>query len=328
MKKALITGIFGQDGSYLAELLFSKGYEVHGVVNKNSPEISKKIKTHLMSKGLSPILHECNLNCFDEVLELIELVLPNELFHLAATHYSSASTPEQRNKMSRVLFRDNVVSASNIINGIYEASTPTRLVLANTCMVYDDCKTSPQDETINYATKSIYGYSRIVASDLLKIYRSIHNLHLSTAILYNHESPRRTESYVSQKIARNVVRVKKGEINKFSLGSLDSRKDWGYAKDYAYGMWLMAQQDSPDDYILATGNSWTVGEFVEAAFSVVGIHDWKKHIDINANIVSRTNVLLVGNHGKAEQKLSWRHSVNFRELVEIMVKAAVTNSLD
>ena len=328
MKKALITGIFGQDGSYLAELLFSKGYEVHGVIKSQSSEISKKIQTHLMSKGLSPILHECDLNSFNDVLELIGLVLPDEIFHLAATHYSSSSTPEERNKMSRVLIRDNILSASNIINGICETSTSTRLVLANTCMIYDDSKTSPQDETINFSTRSVYGYSRIMATELLNLYRKIHNLHLSTAILYNHESPRRTEAYVSQKIAKNVVRIRSGEINKFSLGSLDSMTDWGYAKDYAYGMWLMAQKNTPDDYILATGNGRTIGEFVETAFSIIGIKDWKKHVDINTNFVSRTNVQLIGNYGKAERKLSWRHTVNFRDLVEIMVKAALENSLD
>ena len=328
MKRALITGVFGQDGSYLAELLFSKGYEVHGVVKKNLSEMSNRIKKHLISKGIYLTLHECNLNCFDEVLALIKLVKPDELYHVAATHYSSASTPIQRNKISRKLFKDNILSTSNIIHGIYDISKTTRLVLASTCMVYDDCKTSLQDETTNYETKSVYGLSRISASDLLKIYRNDNGLHLSTAILYNHESPRRTESYVTQKIAKNLAKIINGEINKFSLGSLDSRKDWGYAKDYVYGMWLMAQQASPDDYILATGSSWTVGEFAEIAFSLMGIKYWKKHIEINTNIVSRTDVVLVGNPQKAEQKLLWKRSMNFQELVEVMVKAAVTNSLD
>lgn len=326
-KKAIITGIYGQDGSYLAELLSSKNYEIHGIGKYPPSENSARIYEHLKALRINHEVQKCDLNNYADVLNLVRMIKPDEIYHLAATHYSSDSSLEQRNALSRKLYEDNVISTLNIVHSIYEASRSTKLVLASTCMIFDNSKILKQDEMTIFTTKSIYGLSRIVALDLVRFYRNQYGLHVSVAILYNHESPRRTELYVTQKIAKNVVRIRRGEISHFSLGDLSSKKDWGYAKDYIYGIWLMAQQDRPDDYIIATGEGHTVGEFVEFAFSSVGIDNWRRYVKLDGSIVSRTDSLLIGNPEKIRRRLNWACSTDFKGLVEIMVRAAENNSL-
>lgn len=327
-KKALITGVYGQDGSYLAEILAGKGYEVHGVEKEPLSENAAKIKAHLVAKRVFVNLHKCDLNKSEDVNSLLKEMKPDECYHLAATHYSSSTNENERDRVSSILYKNNVISALNIIHAIKTFSKTTRLVLAGSCLMFDDVPQSPQNELMPFATTSIYGLSKIAASNLASLYRKAYNLHLSTAILYNHESPRRLDSFVTKKIAQNVVKIQKGEIKTFTLANLDSCKDWGYARDYAFGMWLMAQQKNPDDYILSTGKGHTVEEFVDQAFKTAGICDWKKHVKLDEGISVRTGAKLIGCSDKACKKLSWGHSMSFSKLVKLMVEAELAHSLD
>jgi GDPmannose 4,6-dehydratase len=328
IKKALITGVFGQDGSYLAELLQAKNYEVHGICRMPLSENARRIQGHLEGKGCRPILHPCKLTQFDQIQNLLRSLRPDEIYHLAATHYNSATPPEERNRLDRELYQNNVLAALNLVHAVRIESPSTRLVLAGSCMMFDNTSQSPQDEKTPFATKSVYGLSRIAGAELVKLFRENYKLHLSTAILYNHESPRHDLTYVSQIIAHGVAQVKKGEREGFILGNLDSRRDWGYAKDYARAIWLMAQQPAAGDYVIATGDSQSVADFVQEAFAAVDIENWRDRVTVNHQIASRTETLLVGKPEKAFRKLDWRPTVSFAELAALMVNAALSGRLD
>lgn len=325
-KRALITGIFGQDGSYLAEILQEKGYEVHGVARMPLSRNAERIQRFLKSKGISPAIHECRLDRFSEVANLLERLKPDECYHLAATQYSSSTSSSTRDTVARQLYQNNVLTGSNLIYSMKEHSPQTRLVLAGSCLMFDATRETHQDEKTPYASKSDYGLSKIAVASLAKAFRESLGLPISTAILYNHESPRRDGSFVTQKIAHTVVLIKERRQEKLTLANLDSQKDWGYAKDYAYGMWLMSQQETPDDYILATGTGHTVQEFVKEAFHAVGILEWEKYVDLDQSIASVCEAILIGNPEKACRQLGWRHSKTFPELVKWMVTSAMEGS--
>lgn len=327
-QKALITGIFGQDGSYLAEWLISRGYEVHGVIRTPLSENSRRVRDHLVGRGVTPVVHECSLTRFEDLASLMGFLKPEECYHLAAAHYNSAASLDERKTLDRFIFETNVLSTSNLIMAMRERSPRTRLVVAGSWAMFDACPQSPQDEATPFATKSIYGLSRVTAAELVRVHRLIDGLHLSMAILYNHDSPRRESTYVTQKIARSVVEIKKDKIRTFSLMNLDSRRDWGYARDYAIGMSLMAQQKDPDDYVLATGVSHSVEDFIEHAFAAANITEWREHVTVMPDGAPRTETLLVGKPAKAFGRLGWNHTVSFPELAGRMVNAAAAGQFD
>ncbi len=327
-KRVLITGILGQDGSYLAELLCEKGYEVHGIEKMPLSRNADRFRQYLISKNIHVILHECDMNSFDEVDDLFQSLQPCECYHLSATHYSSEISDTEKYRIDRSLYQNNVLSTLNLVYAIRNSSPETRFVLAGSCLMYDGLTQFPQNENMAFKSESIYGLSKITSSNLVSYMREKHNLRLSVAILYNHESPRRSLEFVTKKIISNLLKCKKGELNHFSLGDLNIVRDWGYAKDYVYGMWLMAQQNVPGDYILATGQGHSVEDFLECAAGILDI-DWKKYVATDASLIAKPlGTTLIGDPDLARTKLQWRHSVNFSELINIMVQCEISGSLD
>ncbi len=328
-KRALITGIFGQDGSYLSELLYWKGYDVHGVEKDPLTDHAGVLYEHLKKKGVSPLtIHNCDLNSYEQVRETILKVKPDECYHLAATHYSSEYSARDIDQLNQALFYNNVSSTLNLIRSISDISSHTRFVMAGSCLMFEDSDRSPQTEGTPYAASSAYALSKIEACRNLRDYRDERKLHLSAAILYNHESPRRQAAFISKKIVTNLVRVKKKEIKNFLLGDLNSVRDWGYAKDYVYGMWLMAQCDKPQDYILATGEPHTVKDFVLSAARILGV-DSRDVVKQDSSLIRPSpKAVLVGDPARAKEVLNWKPSVSFEELVEILVKSELNYMLD
>lgn len=328
-KRALITGIFGQDGSYLAEFLYGEGYEVHGVERHPLTDSARSISEHLKKKGISTLfLHNCDLNSYAKVRELMNKVRPDECYHLAASHYSSEVSNVNRRLIDRELFHNNVLSSLNLIGAISEVSYHTRFVLAGSCLMFEESEQSPQHEYTPYVAGSMYGLSKITASKVLNYFREIHGLHLSVAILYNHESPRRQETFISKKIVSNLVKVKRNDISGFSVGDLSAIRDWGYAKDYVYGMWLMAQRDNPKDYILATGQGHTVEDLLDCAAKQLSIN-FKDIIEQNKELIREPpKTILLGDPSLAKAELKWVCTVDFEELIAILIKNELNGTLD
>jgi GDPmannose 4,6-dehydratase len=329
VKRALITGIFGQDGSYLAELLSKMEYEVHGVQRAAASEHSVQLRSHLANKGITPAIHSCDLSDYVAVRQLLEYVQPAECYHLAAVHYSAEVLLSEQLERDRALFEQNSLSTLNLLCAIQEVSPRTRFVLAGSCMMYDDCETSPQDGTEPFRSRSLYGLSKIAASQLTEFFRAARGLHASTAILYNHESPRRQAHFVTRKIVQGLVKVTRGQLPYLELGNLQSVKDWGYARDYVHGMWLMAQADAPGCYILATGRGHRIEDFVRETADLLGIKDPGDVVRLQAGLTRPAEqVPLIGNPHRACRELGWSHSVNFRQLVELMVEHELRRTLD
>ena len=329
MNRALITGIFGQDGSYLAELLSRIGYEVHGINRADASDHSLRLRAHLANKGIEPIIHACNLCDYAEVRSLLETLQPTECYHLAAVHYSSEVLLSEQLRRDRTLFEQNTLSTLNLLCAIQEVTPGSRFVMAGSCLMYDSCETSPQDGTEPFCSKSLYGLSKIAASQLTQYFRETHGLHASTAILYNHESPRRRPYFVTRKIVRGLVNVKRGQLPYLELGNLHSVKDWGYARDYVHGMWLMAQADTPGSHVLATGCGRTIDDFVRETADALGIKDVHEVIRVQQGLTRPPEQIpLIGNPSRAYSELGWTHSVSFRQLVELMVDNEVQQTLD
>ncbi len=329
VKRALITGIYGQDGSYLAELLFGEEYEVHGIARYPLSANAIVISEHLKKKSISSLfLHKCDLNSYAEVRELMIKVQPHECYHLATSHYSSEIFGSNRNLLDRELFHSNVSASLNLIGAISEVSRNTRFIMAGSCLMFEKSDQSPQSEYTPFASDSMYGLSKITASNILNYFRETHGLHLSVAILYNHESPRRQNTFISKKIVSNLVKVKRNIISGFSLGDLSAIRDWGYAKDYVYGMWLMAQREKPKDYILATGEGHSVEEFLDCAAKQLSIN-FKDIIEQKKEIIGKPiKTLLLGDPSLARSELKWSGTVGFEELVAILIKNELNGALD
>jgi len=327
-KRALITGTFGQDGSYLCELLSASGYEVHGIEKQPLNPNARRMQLHLAGKNVNVILHECDLNSFADVEGLFESLRPCECYHLSATHYSSEMSALEKQRIDRNLYHNNVVSTLNLIYAIRNVSPETRFVLAGSCLMFDGVAQFPQDETMPFKSQSIYGLSKIAAGNLVSYMREQSGLHLSVAVLYNHESPRRTPEFVTKKIVSNLLKCKRGEITHFSLGDVKIVRDWGYARDYVRGMWFMGQQDGPDDYILATGVGHTVEELLTGAAEFLQV-DWRNCVRIEEGIIGKPPcTTLIGNPAKARAILNWSHSISFPELIDLMVQNEISGNLD
>jgi GDPmannose 4,6-dehydratase len=328
MKRALITGIFGQDGSYLAELLAAENYEVHGIARPQLSPHSAKLQQHLNAKGVSPILHECDLTSFNQVRELISAIRPDECYHLAAVHHS-AQTIVIPVAYDRLLLEQNVMSVLNLLHALQETSPQTRFVMAGSCVMFEDCEISPQSESTPFRSSSAYGTSKIIGQQLIGFFRQRHRLHASNAILYNHESPRREAHFVSRKIVNGVVAVRRGEAQALQLGNLDDIKDWGFAGDYVRGMWLMAQANSPGDYVLASGTGRTIAEFVEQVAESLALKNWRDLIEVQPGLTRQmTKTRLVGNPEQARTVLGWQRAVTFDALVAMMVECELSGTLD
>ena len=313
MKVALITGITGQDGSYLAELLLEKGYEVHGIVRRSS-----LINTHRIDHIYDSIhLHYGDLTDSTNIVRVIQKVQPNEIYNLGAQSHVKVSfeMPEYTADVDgvgtlRVLEAVRLLGMEDRVR-IYQASTSE---------LYGLVQEVPQKETTPFYPRSPYGVAKLYGYWIVKNYRESYGLHASSGILFNHESPRRGETFVTRKITRAATRIKLGLQKKLILGNLDSKRDWGYAKEYVEAMWLMLQQDNPDDYVIATNETHTVKEFLEETFACLDL-DWNEYVGFDKKYERPAEVdLLIGNPQKAKNQLGWEPKTTFKDLVSLMVE--------
>jgi GDPmannose 4,6-dehydratase len=319
MKKALITGITGQDGSYLADLLLSKGYEVHGIIRRASTFNTARID-HLYQDshvhGIHLFLHFGDLSDSVQLVKLLYELQPDEIYNLGAQSHVRVSfdIPEYTANITGV-------GTIRILEAIREAGVVPRFYQASSSEMYGKVQEVPQIETTPFWPRSPYGAAKVFSYWATVNYRESYGLHASNGILFNHESPRRGETFVTRKISRAVSRIKLGSDEFLYLGNLEAKRDWGYAPEYVEGMWRMLQQDDPDDYVLATNETHTVREFVELAFAHVGL-DWNQHVRYDKRYERPAEVdLLIGNPAKAKKQLGWEPKVRFEELVRIMVEA-------
>ena len=320
MKKALVTGITGQDGSYLAELLLAKGYEVHGVIRRASTFNTARIDhlyrdPHLHGTHLK--LHYGDLTDSVQMVKLLYELQPDEIYNLGAQSHVRVSfdIPEYTGDV-------NGLGAQRILEAITEAGLgkKVRFYQASSSEMFGKVLEVPQTETTPFWPRSPYGCAKVYAFWLTVNYRESYNMHASNGILFNHESPRRGETFVTRKITRAATRIKVGLQDAIYLGNLEARRDWGYAKEYVEMMWLMLQQDAPGDFVVATNETHSVREFCAEAFGLLGL-DWQKYVKHDPRYERPAEVeLLIGNPEKARRQLGWAPKVRFKDLVKIMVE--------
>jgi GDPmannose 4,6-dehydratase len=318
-RKALITGIGGQDGSYLAELLLSKGYEVHGIVRRTAiedPEHRLRNIYHLLSKIQ---LHVASLDNVLSIIKIVKDLAPDECYHLAASSFVSYSFEDEIS-----ILNNNVSSTHYLLAAIKEFIPRCRFYFASSSEMFGNASSSPQDERTPFNPRSIYGISKVAGYHLAKNYREQYGLFTCMGILYNHESPRRGYEFVTRKIVSAAVRIKLGMQEHLLLGNMDAWRDWGFAPDYVQAMWRMLQADTPDDYVIASGETHSVREFVETAFSCVGL-DYRDHVRTDPQLFRPSEkVQLCGNPAKAAAKLGWYRTLTFRDIVHTMVESEMT----
>jgi GDPmannose 4,6-dehydratase len=320
-KKALITGITGQDGSYLAELLLSKGYEVHGIIRRASTFNTGRLDPiyedpHASSNRL--FLHYGDLSDASAVARLMTKVQPEEVYNLAAQSHVRVSfdSPEYTTDIT-------ATGVVRLLEAIRETGLQPRFYQASSSEMFGKVQHIPQTEETPFYPRSPYGCSKVFAYWITVNYRESYGLHASNGILFNHESPRRGETFVTRKITRAVAHIKAGLQQKLYLGNLDAKRDWGYAKEYVEAMWLMMQQDKPDDYVIATNETHSVREFLEVAFGHAGL-DWKAHVEIDPRYYRPAEVdLLIGDSSKAKRQLGWEPKTKFVALTKLMVDADI-----
>ena len=320
-KRALITGITGQDGSYLAELLLSKGYEVHGIIRRASTFNTGRLDPiyedpHAGRNRL--FLHYGDLSDASSLARLMTKIQPDEVYNLAAQSHLRVSfdSPEYTTDIT-------ATGAVRLLESIRETGIQPRFYQASSSEMYGKVQHIPQHEETPFYPRSPYGCSKVYAFWITVNYRESYGLHASNGILFNHESPRRGETFVTRKITRAVAHIKAGLQQKLFLGNLDAKRDWGYAKEYVEAMWLMLQQEQADDYVVATGETHSVKEFLEVAFGHAGL-DWQKHVEIDPRYYRPAEVdLLIGDASKAKRKLGWEPKTKFADLTKLMVDADI-----
>ena len=316
-KRALITGITGQDGSYLAELLLAKGYEVHGIIRRSSSFNTQRID-HILRDAHDPKSHlflvHGDLSDSSSLNTILRKVEPDEIYNLGAQSHVRVSfdTPEYTTDVT-------AVGTIRILEAIREVGITPKFYQASSSEMYGKVGETPQSETTPFHPRSPYACAKVFAYYATVNYREAYNLFACNGILFNHESERRGETFVTRKITRAATRIKLGLQDKLFLGNLDAKRDWGYAKDYVEAMWLMMQADKSDDYVIATGETHSVQEFVEETFSYLDL-DWKKYVEIDPWYYRPSEVdLLLGDSSKARRELGWEPKVGFKDLVKLMV---------
>lgn len=318
-KKAFITGITGQDGSYLTELLLEKGYQVHGLIRRSSSFNTDRID-HIYrdphNQDARMFLHYGDLSDATNLNRLLRTIQPDEIYHLGAQSHVRVSfdMPE---------YTADVTGTGTIrlLDAILESGVKTKFYQASSSEMYGKVQEVPQKETTPFYPRSPYGCAKVYAYWITVNYREAYNMFACNGILFNHESPRRGETFVTRKITRSLARIMSGKQKDLFLGNLDAKRDWGYAKDYVEAMWMMLQQEQPDDYVISTGETHTVREFLELAFGYVGL-DYEKYVKIDPKYYRPTEVdLLIGDCSKAKEKLGWQPKTTFKGLVRMMVES-------
>jgi GDPmannose 4,6-dehydratase len=318
-KKALITGITGQDGSYLAELLLEKGYEIHGIIRRSSSFNTERID-HLYNdphiEGTRLFLHYGDLSDSSNISRLLEKIHPDEIYHLGAQSHVRVSfdIPEYTGDITGL-------GTLRLLDAIKETQIKTRFYQASSSEMFGKVQEIPQKESTPFYPRSPYACAKVYSYWLTVNYRESYDIFACNGILFNHESPRRGETFVTRKITQALANILAGKQNKLYLGNLDAKRDWGYAKDYVEAMWLMLQHDTPDDYVVATGETYSVRDFLQEAFGYVNL-DWQQYVEIDPKYFRPAEVeLLTGDASKAREKLNWTPKVKFNELVKLMVDA-------
>ena len=318
MKKALITGITGQDGSYLAELLLEKGYEVHGLVRRVAIEDPEHRLGRIKHLAKQIQLHPASLESYPSLFNVIRDVQPDELYHLAAQSFVSYSFEDEFST-----FNININGTHFILSSIKQVAPDCRFYFAGSSEMFGKVREVPQNEDTDFHPRSAYGITKVAGFHLTRNYREAYGMRAASGILYNHESPRRGYEFVTRKITSTVAKIKRGKATELRLGNLDAKRDWGYAKEYVEAMWLILQQAEPRDYVIATGETHSVRDFVQAAFS---------HVDLDYRDFVRTDDLfyrpaevdiLLGDPTRANTELGWKARTHFSELVRMMVDADI-----
>jgi GDPmannose 4,6-dehydratase len=311
--RALITGITGQDGSYLAELLLEKGYEVHGVVRRASTEKFERIE-HLRERIT---LHQGDLLDQRSLVDAIRAARPDEIYNLAAMSFVAVSWIQPT-----LTAEFTGVGVTRILEAMREAAPEARFYQASSSEMFGKVRQVPQNEATPFYPRSPYGVAKVYGHHITVNYRESYGLHATSGILFNHESERRGLEFVTRKITWHAAAIKLGLRSSLSLGNLDARRDWGYAKDYVVAMWLMLQRPEADDYVIATGESHSVRDCVEIAFDQAGLGDWEPYVQLDPGLVRPAEVdHLIGDSAKAERELGWRPQTSFEQLIRLMVDA-------
>ncbi len=319
--KALITGITGQDGSYLAELLLSKGYEVHGIKRRSSSFNTERIDgilPDLHDRSARLFLHFGDLNDSSNLIRLLLTIRPNEVYHLGAQSHVRVSfdIPEYTGDIT-------AIGTTRLLEAIRQSGIQAKFYNAASSEIFGNTPEVPQRETTPFRPRSPYACSKLYSYWTTVNYREAFGLFACNGILFNHESPRRGETFVTRKITRGVARIHAGLQDKIYLGNLDAKRDWGFAPDYVEAMWMMMQQETPDDFVVATGETHSVREFAELAFSHLGL-EWQKYVELDSRYLRPAEVdILQGDASKARTKLGWRPKTGFENLVKLMVEADV-----
>ena len=315
-KVALITGITGQDGSYLAELLLTKGYRVHGIVRR----VALEDETHRLWR-IKNILNDVNIHAaslenYASIFKIIQKIKPDEVYHLAAQSYVAYSFEDEFST-----FNTNINGTHYMLSAVSGFSNKLKFYFAGSSEMFGKVQKTTQDENTPFHPRSAYGISKVTGYHLTKNYREAYKLHASSGILFNHESPRRGFEFVTRKISHAAARIKKGLQKKLKLGNINAKRDWGHAQDYVKAMWLMIQQDNPGDYVIGTGIENSVKDFAKKAFRHVGLN-YKDHIVIDKSLMRPADVnALLANYSKAKKILKWKPEVSFDDLVKGMVES-------
>ena len=316
-KTALITGITGQDGSYLAELLLKKKYKVHGIIRRVALEdpAHRLWRIRHISKKIT--FHNSSVYSYSSLVKIIKKIKPQELYHLGAVSYVAYSFEDEYSTINT-----NINGTHNILSAVKDFSPKTKVYFAGSSEMFGKAPV-PQKETTPFHPRSPYGISKVTGFDLTRNYREAYNLFCCTGILFNHESPRRGQEFVSRKITNAVAKIKLGLQKDLKLGNLKPKRDWGHAKDYVEAMWLMLQQRKPDDFVIGTGKQYSVEDFARLAFSMVGLN-YKRYVKIDKNLIRPSEVdTLKADFSKAKRILKWKPKTSFRELVREMVESDI-----
>lgn len=314
-KKVLITGITGQDGSYLAELLLAKNYEVHGLVRRVALEDETHRLWRIQNILKKITIHAASLESYASIVKIISKIKPTEVYHLGAQSYVSHSFEDEFSTINI-----NINGTHYLLSAIKEFSPKSKFYFAGSSEMFGKVREVPQTENTPFYPRSPYGISKVAGFELTRNYREAYNIFASSGILFNHESPRRGFEFVTRKITSSVAKIKLGIQKKLYLGNIKSKRDWGHAKDYVNAMWLMLQQKKPDDFVVSTGEHHSVEEFAKLAFQEVGL-DYKKFIETNKKLIRPAEVdTLVGDCKKAKKQLNWKPKISFRKLISEMVR--------
>lgn len=315
-RRALITGITGQDGSYLAEFLLSKGYEVYGLVRRVALEDPAHRLRRIAHIQGEVHLQAGSLESFPSCYQVLRVVHPHECYHLAAQSFVSYSFDDEFSTLNT-----NINGTHFMLAALKDLAPECRFYFAGSSEMFGKVAEMPQTETTRFHPRSAYGISKVAGFEITRNYREAYGLHASSGILFNHESPRRGFEFVTRKITSGVARILSGQARELRLGNLEAQRDWGHAADYIEAMWMMLQQEQPDDYVVATGETHSVREFAELAFGLAGL-DYRQYVVNDSQLYRPAEVeLLIGNPAKARTVLGWQARTKFRALVEEMVKA-------